>query len=144
MHHQISLPHTTVIVIDNLCTPGLAACWFHRPWVRLKLPRNQSRDQYFPRLHRVTQGAHTLGTSMLCLWGCGSRGCISLLLFISFILFLFFVLFCFFKYFNVFAYMPSPVSALAMNGLPINISVMHTIDGQAVLWSFLLSLVHQL
>ena len=62
-----------------MCTPGLAACWFHRPWVRLKLPRNQSRDQYFPRLHRVTRGTHTLGTSMLCLWGCGSRGCISLL-----------------------------------------------------------------
>ena len=61
-----------------MCTLGLAACWFHRPWVRLKLPRNQSRDQYFPRLHRVTRGAHTLGTSMLCLWGCGSRGCISL------------------------------------------------------------------
>ena len=62
-----------------MCTPGLAACWFHRPWVRLKLPRNQSRDQYFPRLHRVTRGAHTLGTSMLCLWGCASRGCISLM-----------------------------------------------------------------
>ena len=61
-----------------MCTPWLAACWFHRPWVRLKLLRNQSRDQYFPRLHRVTRGAHTVGTSMLCLWGCGSRGCISL------------------------------------------------------------------
>ena len=33
----------------------------------------------WPRLHRVTRGAHTLGTSMLCLWRCGSRGCISLL-----------------------------------------------------------------
>ena len=70
--------------------------WFHGPWVRLKLPRNQlrmpgfqptscqplsekkSHDQYFPRLHCATRGAHTLGTSMLCLWGCGSRGCISL------------------------------------------------------------------
>ena len=61
-----------------MCTTELAACWFHRPWVRLKLPRNQSRDQYFHRLLRVTRGAHTLGTSMLCLWGCGSRGCISL------------------------------------------------------------------
>ena len=28
----------------------------------------RSRDQYFPRLHRVTRGAHTLGTSMLCLY----------------------------------------------------------------------------
>ena len=78
MRHQISLPHTTMSHIDNMCTQGLTACWFHRPWVRLKLPRNQSRDQYFPRLRRVTRGAHTVGTSMLCLWGCGSRGCISL------------------------------------------------------------------
>ena len=45
-----------------------AACLLHK-----------SRDQYFPRLHRVTRGAHTLGTSMLCLLGCGSRGCISLM-----------------------------------------------------------------
>ena len=45
-----------------------AACLLHK-----------SRDQYLPRLHRVTRGAHTLGTSMLCLLGCGSRGCISLL-----------------------------------------------------------------
>ena len=29
----------------------------------------------WPRLHRVTRGAHTLGASMLCLWRCGSRGC---------------------------------------------------------------------
>ena len=49
-----------------MCTPGLAACWFHRPWVRLKLPRNQSRDQYFPRQHHVTRGAHTIGT-IVCL-----------------------------------------------------------------------------
>ena len=45
-----------------------AACLLHK-----------SRDQYLPRLHRVTRGAHTLGTSMLCLLGCVSRGCISLI-----------------------------------------------------------------
>ena len=38
----------------------------------------KSCHQYFPSLHHVTWGTHTLGTSMLCLWGCGSRGCISL------------------------------------------------------------------
>ena len=68
MRHQISLP-PTIWVIDNLCTAGLAACW------------KKSRDQFFPRQHCVTRGAHHLGiyTSMLCLWGCGSRGRISLL-----------------------------------------------------------------
>ena len=56
------------------------------------------------------------------------------------------IIFNFFYYlnYNLLAYVPGPVSALAMNWLPINISVMHTIDGQAVLWSFLLSPVHQL
>ena len=67
MRHQISLP-PTIWVIDNLCTAGLAACW------------KKSRDQSFPRQHRITWGAHHLGTSMLCLWGCGSRGYISLIL----------------------------------------------------------------
>ena len=40
-----------------------------------------ARHQYspcFPSLYRVTRGADTLGTSMLCLWCCGSRGSISL------------------------------------------------------------------
>ena len=71
MHHQIPMP-PTIWFIDNLCTAGLAACW------------KKSRDQYFPRLHCVSRGAHHLGTSMLCLWGCGSslRGCISLMILI--------------------------------------------------------------
>ena len=43
----------------------------------------KSRNQYFPRLHRVTRGANALGASMQCLWGCGSRLCISLVLFHS-------------------------------------------------------------
>ena len=73
--------------------------WLHRLWVRLKLPRNQLRMPRYqrtscqrcqplsekmpilpllPRLHRVTRGADTLGTRMLCLWCCQSRGSISL------------------------------------------------------------------
>ena len=77
MHHQISLP-LTIWVIDNLCTAGLAACCLLK----------KSRDQFFPRQHRVTRGAHHRGTSMLCLWGCGSRGCISLVLLTVFFVFL--------------------------------------------------------
>ena len=78
MRHQISLP-PAIWVIDNLYTPGLAACQptscqtYCQPLWKISL------DQYFPRLHHITWGAHTLGTSMLCLWGCGSRGCISLM-----------------------------------------------------------------
>ena len=68
MHHQISLP-PTIWVIDNLCTPGLAACCLLKKITWPILP------QATPRNPRRTI---TLGTSMLCLWGCGSRGCISL------------------------------------------------------------------
>ena len=53
------------------------------PWQLSDLERmlhaNCTDQITWPRLHRVTRGAHTLGTSMLCLWRCGSRGCISLL-----------------------------------------------------------------
>ena len=59
--------------------------WFHGPWIWPASFWKKSRHQYFPSLHRVTRGAHTLGTSMLCLWGCGSRGCISLI--VSWIIF---------------------------------------------------------
>ena len=68
MRHQISLP-PTIWVIDNLCTPGLAACQPTSCQTSCQ-PPSESRDQYFPRLHSITRGAHTLGTSMLCLWGC--------------------------------------------------------------------------
>ena len=44
-----------------------SACLLHR-----------SRDQYNPRLQRVTRGADAVEASMQYLWGCGSRGCISL------------------------------------------------------------------
>ena len=52
------------------------------PWQLSDLERmlhaNCTDQITWPRLHRVTRGAHTLGASMLCLWRCGSRGCISL------------------------------------------------------------------
>ena len=70
-----------LIVQCNTCVPGSS-----RQGVGTVLASSnfaashhyESRDQYFPRLHHVTRGAHTLSTSKLCLWGCGSRGCISL------------------------------------------------------------------
>ena len=53
------------------------------PWQLSDLERmlhaNCTDQITWPRLHRVTRGAHTLGASMLCLWRCGSRGCISLI-----------------------------------------------------------------
>ena len=68
MRHQISLP-PTIWVIDNLCTAGLAACCLLKKITWPILPQATSRN---PRR------TYHLGTSMLCLWGCGSRGCISL------------------------------------------------------------------
>ena len=52
------------------------------PWQLSDLERmlhaNCTDQITWPRLHRVTRGAHTLDASMLCLWRCGLRGCISL------------------------------------------------------------------
>ena len=65
MHHQMSLPPIS-----------LATIW---PRLERMLHANCTDQITWPRLHRVTRGAHTLGASMLCLWRCGSRGCISLI-----------------------------------------------------------------
>ena len=103
--HASSNIAASLWVIDNMCTPrigcllspsnsgtarvtGPGSDWNCRETSCACLNSSQhpaslflkkSRHQYFPSLHRVTRGAHTLGTSMLCLWGCGSRGCISLI-----------------------------------------------------------------
>ena len=102
--HASSNIAASLWVIDNMCSPrigcllslsnsgttrvtGPGSDWNCRETSCACLDSRQhsaslflkkSRHQYFPSLHRVTRGAHTLGTSMLCLWGCGSRGCISL------------------------------------------------------------------
>ena len=102
--HESSNIAASLWVIDNMCTPrigcllspsnsgtarvtGPGSDWNCRETSCACLDSSQhpaslflkkSRHQYFPSLHRVTRGSHTLGTSMLCLWGCGSRGCISL------------------------------------------------------------------
>ena len=80
MRHQISL-YPTIWVIDNLCTAGLAACCLLKKITWPILPQATPRNG--------TWGTHHLGTSMLCLWGCGSRGCISLVQWISLLRWLF-------------------------------------------------------